>query len=124
MQVNFSDQSMGEIDRLDRMKQVEIIGQLGDLRREQFLDSSDPEVFGRIHRDDRTFYRIRIGDLRFYVEIEGEEIFCHYVLPKHSFDDFCFRFGLRQKKEPDLEQEQRFWEFLQSIDDRGGKDDE
>lgn len=98
------------------LEQVAILGQLGDLRQQQFFNDHDPEHCGQIHRNGKTFYRLRIGELRFYFEFQNDGIFCHYILPKHSFEDFCFRCRFPSKAESDVEQAPQFWEFLQNKD--------
>lgn len=117
MQVNFSEQSIREINRLDPLEQVEIIGNLGELRPEQFQNSHDTQRLGKIHRNGKTFYRIRLGDLRFYFEFQKEGIFCHYILPKHSFEDLKFRLKL-PLSESEIEENNQFWEFLENSDNK------
>jgi mRNA interferase RelE/StbE len=112
VQVNFSAQSMGELNQLPADRQLELIGELANLRREQFYGSADAQRFGRVQRENRTFYRVRIGDLRFYMELFADSIFCHHILPKHSFEDFCFRCGLAAPDDGQVEQNGNLWHFL------------
>lgn len=109
---------MAEMRRLEPLEQVTILGELGDLRTEQFLDGADPRRFGRVHRGGKTLYRLRIGDLRFYFEFTAEGIFCHHILPRHSFEDFCFRCGLASPNDGAAELEGKFWYFLEEQGER------
>ena len=119
MQVNFSARSMAEIERLEHLARIETIGRLGDLRREQFLGAASPEHVGKIRRGKRTYYRIRIGDLRFYFEFTAEGILCHHILRRHTFEDFCFRCGLSPQDDGRVEGEALFWHFLEGEDAAG-----
>ena len=45
---------------------------------------------------------------------EGE-IYCCYILHKHSITDFAFRANLPVKDEHLVEQDKNFWEYLDSF---------
>jgi hypothetical protein len=111
MQVNFSDSSMAELRQLSPVQLLEVLEVLGDLRPEQFQGRSASDSLGKITRQGKTFFRVRIGGLRFYFEFVQGGIFCHHILPKHSFEDFCFRCGFPVDGRG-VEQEESFWEFL------------
>jgi hypothetical protein len=107
---------MDEINRLSFAGQIHILGILGDLTPEHFLSSIAVQNFGCIHRAGITYYRVRIDDLRFYFEFAGDGIFCRRVLPKHSFEDFCFRWGFGSDDGGKMEQSEQFWAYLEEAE--------
>ncbi len=114
-QVTFSAQAMGELNKLDKIAQLEIIESFGSLTPEQIAGSS-PEI-GRIHRAGKVFYRLRTGDWRIYFEVSEDKttLYAHYILHQHTLADFVFRFKLPFTKETALEQEDNFWKYLESL---------
>ncbi|MBR4597470.1 MAG: type II toxin-antitoxin system RelE/ParE family toxin [Opitutales bacterium] len=114
-QVTFSDQAMGEINKLDKMKQIELIERLGAITPEE-LQAGKGDL-GSFHRFGKNFYRLRVGDYRIYFEITAPEqaILAHYVLHKHTLADFVFRFKLPFSEETMVEQEDNFWKYLDSL---------
>ena len=113
MQVNFSAQSMEELNRFTIGDQMELIGALANLRMEQFYGVADNGCFGRVQRGPLLFYRVRIGDMRFYLQFVDDGIFCNYILPRHSFEDFCFRCGFSSLDDKELEKNCALWQFLE-----------
>ncbi|MDR2664225.1 MAG: hypothetical protein LBB14_01705 [Puniceicoccales bacterium] len=116
VQVNFSAQSMEELSRFPVDRQMELLGELAGLRIEQFYGTGGEERFGRVQRGVRTFYRVRIGDLRFYLEFSPAGIFCSYIIPEHTFKDFCFRCGLSSPDDGSVEKDGSLWQFLEAAD--------
>jgi mRNA interferase RelE/StbE len=109
---------MAELRRLDMPTQLSILGVLGDLRGEHFQGQSAGDHGGKISRNGKIFYRIRIGDLRFYFEFIADGILCHHILPRHSFEDFCFRCGFAAPNERAMEEDGKLWEFLEDGDNK------
>ncbi len=114
-QVTFSDQSMAELNKLDKLSQLEIMESFGSLTSEQ-LESGLPEI-GKIHRGDKVFYRLRTGDFRIYFEVLEDKttLRAHYILHQHTLADFVFRFKLPFKEETMFEQEDNFWHYLETL---------
>lgn len=114
-QVTFSNQSMSELNKLDKLTQLEIIESFGALTAEQ-LESGLPEI-GKIRRGSKVFYRLRTGDYRIYFEVieETQTLHAHYILHQHTLADFVFRFKLPFKEETMFEQEDNFWRYLESL---------
>ncbi len=114
-QVTFSPQCMSELNKLDKLVQLEIIDGLGSLTKEQ-IESGLPQI-GKIRRGNKDFYRLRTGDYRVYFEIiEAEKTLrAHYILHQHTIADFVFRAKLPFKEETMLEQEDNFWKYLESL---------
>ena len=114
-QVTFSDQSMKELNKLDKLTQLSIMEAFSSLTSAE-LEGNLPSI-GRIHRAGKVFYRLRTGDYRIYFEIlpDSHTLHAHYLLHQHTLADFVFRFKLPYKEETMLEQEDNFWKYLESL---------
>ena len=71
-QVTFSEQSMRELNQLDKLAQLELIDPISSLKPADLANPREP--LGRFHRGEREYYRIRSGDYRFYFEVKGETL--------------------------------------------------
>ena len=112
-QVSFSDQSIGEFNKLNSAAQLILMDQLGSV---DVSDLKSSSAIGKFERNNTTFYRLRSKDIRVYFEIKPENvIFCHYILHEHSLTDFLFRFKLPVSEEQMLEQHQSFWKYLETL---------
>lgn len=112
-QVNFSDQSMGELNKMpleDQMKMIEIISHITP----EMLEHPR-EPIGCFSREGRTFFRVRADDLRCYFEIKEGVLFSHYIIRKHTLTDFVFRFKLPVTEEQIIEQNGSFWKYLDTL---------
>jgi mRNA interferase RelE/StbE len=112
-QVNFSDQSIVELNRLDKVVQMELIEALSGLTQDQIKHAEGG--VGHLNRDGKVFYRLRAGDFRVYFEVRDDCLFSHYILHQHSLADFVFRFKLPFTEEQSIEQHQSFWKYLESL---------
>jgi mRNA interferase RelE/StbE len=112
-QVNFSEQSMQELNELDTRSQMLLVEVVSTLKQEQ-LDNPSEEL-GRFQRNGKTYYRVRAGEFRIYFEQEGDTLFAHYILHKNTLTDFIFRFKLPFTEEFMLEQQDSFWKYLESL---------
>lgn len=112
-QVNFSEQSMNELNRLDTRSQMELVEIFSSLTQGQ-LDEPGDDI-GQFSRNSKTYYRVRAGDFRIYFEQEKEGLFAHYILHKNTLSDFVFRFKLPITEEFMIEQHDSFWKYLESI---------
>jgi mRNA interferase RelE/StbE len=112
-QVNFSEQSMHELNKLDTRSQMMLVEVVSTLTQEQ-LDHPNEEL-GRFHRNGKTFYRVRAGEFRIYFEPHGDALFAHYILHKNTLSDFIFRSKLPVTEEFLAEQHDSFWKYLESL---------
>lgn len=112
-QLNFSEQSMHELNQLDTRSQMLLVEVVSTLRQDQ-LDHLNDEL-GRFHRNGRTYYRVRAGEFRIYFEQQDEALFAHYILHKNTLTDFIFRFKLPFTEEFMVEQDDSFWKYLESL---------
>lgn len=112
-QVTFSDQSMAELNKLPMEQQLKLVDRISNITSEQLANPT--EAFGRFHRGNTTFYRVRVGELRCYFEIKGDILYSHYILHKNSLTDFIYRNKLPVTEETMLEQQSSFWKYLESL---------
>lgn len=112
-QVTFSEQSMRELNRLDKLAQMEVIEPISKIRP---TDLSHPrEPLGKFHRNGKDYYRLRAGDFRFYFEVQGETLHTHYILHKASLEDWLFRMKLPVSEQQLVEQHSKFWKYLEGL---------
>lgn len=112
-QVNFSEQSMHELNELDTRSQMMLVEVVSTLKQEQ-LDNPGEEI-GRFQRGGKTFFRVRAGEFRIYFEQDGETLYSHYILHKNTLSDFIFRSKLPVTEEFLAEQHDSFWKYLESL---------
>ena len=112
-QVNFSEQSMLELNQLDTRSQMLLVEVVSSLKQEQ-LDNPSEEL-GRFHRNGKTYYRVRAGEFRIYFEQQGDALYSHYILHKNTLSDFIFRFKLPVTEDFMVEQHDSFWKYLESL---------
>jgi len=112
-QLNFSDQSMGELNKLAPDAQMHLFETISALTPDD-LENPTQKGLKLLSRDGRDFYRLRAGEYRIYFEIQGESLYSHYILQQHSVADFVFRTKLPVSEET-LEQHPSFWEYLESL---------
>ena len=112
-QVNFSEQSMSELNKLDTPSQMLLVDVVSTLKQEQ-LDNPNDEL-GRFHREGKIFYRVRAGEFRIYFEQEKDSLYAHYILHKNTLSDFLFRFKMPVTEEFMIEQNDSFWKYIESI---------
>lgn len=120
-QVNFSEQSMHELNQLDTRSQMLLVEVVSTLTQEQ-LDHPNEEL-GRFHRAGKTYYRVRAGEFRIYFEPQGDEsLYAHYILHRNTFADFAFRSKLPVTEDFLVEQHDSFWKYLDSLRHKEDKD--
>lgn len=113
-QLNFSEQSLAEINKLDVSAQLHMIDCLSTLSDQAFKDHSAD--LPKIQRDGASFFRIKIDNFRVYLESrEDGHLFCHYILPQHTLSDFVFRSKLPISEEQMIEQHSSFWKYVDSL---------
>ena len=111
-QVIFSAQSMTELELLGLENQLLVLNRLSALDFEAM--EKDP-CFGKFTRDNKIYYRVRLEEFRVYFEKQEEVLNVHYILPKHTWNDFVFRFKLPFNDELAIEKDNFFWKYLDSL---------
>ena len=112
-QVTFSEQAMRELNRLDKLAQLDAIEPISSLKPDDLAHPREP--LGRFHRGQREFYRLRAGEFRFYFESKGESLHVDYILHKNSLEDFLLRNKLPVSEQQLVEQHSKFWKYLESL---------
>lgn len=112
-QVTFSEQSMRELNQLDKLAQLDVIEPISSLRPADLAHPREP--LGRFNRGDRQYYRLRAGDYRLYFEVRGETLHTHYILHRNSLEDFVLRNKLPITEQQLVEQNSKFWKYLEGL---------
>jgi mRNA interferase RelE/StbE len=112
-QVTFSEQSMQELNRLDKLAQMEALEPISRVKPSDLAQPREP--LGKFTRNNRDFYRLRAGDFRFYFEVQDDKLHTHYILHKDSLEDWLFRMKLPVSEQQLFEQHSKFWKYLESL---------
>jgi mRNA-degrading endonuclease RelE of RelBE toxin-antitoxin system len=112
-QVTFSEQAMRELNRLDKLVQLEMVQPISSLSSADLAHPREP--LGRFHRGNKEFYRLRAGETRFYFEVHGDTLHVNYILHKNSLEDFLLRNKLPVSEQQLVEQHSKFWKYLESL---------
>lgn len=112
-QVTFSEQAMHELNRLDKLAQLDAIDPISNLRPADLAHPREP--LGRFSRGTKTLYRLRAGDFRFYFEVHAETLHVDYILHRNSMEDFLLRNKLPVTEQQLVEQHSSFWKYLEGL---------
>ncbi len=112
-QVTFSEQAMTELNRLDKLAQLAAIDPISSLKPNDLAHPREP--LGRFTRGAKTLYRLRAGDFRFYFNVRGETLHVDYILHRNSLEDFLLRNKLPVTEQQLVEQDSKFWKYLESL---------
>ncbi|MDR3317761.1 MAG: type II toxin-antitoxin system RelE/ParE family toxin [Puniceicoccales bacterium] len=112
-QITFSDQSLLEFNKMDKLIQLQFIDKLSNYCDETL--NKDFSNVKKFRRENKDIYRCRIDDLRIYFEIQENIVSCTYVLHQHTLSDFIYRNKLPVSDEQMFEQHSSFWKYLESL---------
>ena len=112
-QVTFSDQALRELNRLDKLEQLTVVGPISNLRASDLVHPREP--LGRFHRGGRVYYRLRCGSHRFYFESRDDSLHVDYILHSNTLEDFLLRNKLPVTEQQLVEQDSKFWKYLESL---------
>ncbi|MBI5692821.1 MAG: type II toxin-antitoxin system RelE/ParE family toxin [Verrucomicrobia bacterium] len=112
-QVTFSEQAMRELNRLDKLAQLDAIEPISALKATDLANPREP--LGQFRRGQRSLYRLRSGDFRFYFEVSGDNLHVLYILHRNSLEDFLLRNKLPVTEQQLVEQHSKFWKYLESL---------
>jgi mRNA-degrading endonuclease RelE of RelBE toxin-antitoxin system len=112
-QVTFSEQAMRELNRLDKLAQLDAIDPISSLKPADLAHPREP--LGHFRRGAKSFFRLRAGEFRFYFEARGESLHVDYILHKNSLEDFLLRNKLPVSEQQLVEQDSKFWKYLESL---------
>lgn len=112
-QVTFSTQAMHELNKLDKLAQLDAIDPISHLKPADLAHPREP--LGQFRRGQKSLYRLRSGDFRFYFEAQGETLHVDYILHRNSLEDFLLRNKLPVSEQQLVEQHSKFWKYLESL---------
>lgn len=112
-QVTFSEQAMLELNRLDKLAQLEAIDPISSLKPADLAHPREP--LGYFKRGNKMLYRLRAGDFRFYFDVRGDTLHVDYILHRNSLEDFLLRNKLPVTEQQLVEQDSKFWKYLESL---------
>ncbi len=112
-QVTFSTQAMHELNRLDPLAQLDAINPLTALKAADLAHPREP--LGSFRLADKTLYRLRSGDFRFYFDVRGDTLHVDYILHRNSLEDFLLRNKLPVSEQQLVEQDSKFWKYLEGL---------
>ena len=112
-QVTFSAQAMAELNRLDKLAQLDAIDPITSLKPADLAQPREP--LGQFRRGTKSLFRLRAGDFRFYFEARGETLHVSYILHHNSLEDFLLRNKLPVSEQQLVEQHSKFWKYLESL---------
>ena len=112
-QVTFSQQSLQELNKLDKLAQLDLIGPITQLRPSDLANPREP--VGRFNRNGVSLYRLRAADFRIYFEVKGEILHTLYILHRNSLEDFLLRNKLPVSEAQLVEQHSKFWKYLETL---------
>jgi mRNA interferase RelE/StbE len=112
-QVTFSEQAMRELNKLETLAQLAVVEPISTVKASDLEHPREP--LGRFNRHGKPFYRLRAGDHRFYFSVNDETLHVKYILHKNSLEDFLLRNRLPVSEQQLVEQDSKFWKYLESL---------
>jgi mRNA-degrading endonuclease RelE of RelBE toxin-antitoxin system len=112
-QVTFSEQAMRELNKLEKLAQLDAIDPISNLKPADIAHPREP--LGQFRRGQKTLFRLRAGDFRFYFDVHGETLHVDYILHRNSLEDFLLRNKLPVSEQQLVEQHSKFWKYLESL---------
>ena len=112
-QVTFSEQAMRELNKLNKLAQLDAIDPISNLKPSDLAHPREP--LGHFRRGQKSLFRLRSGDFRFYFEAHGETLHVDYILHRNSLEDFLLRNKLPVSEQQLVEQHSKFWKYLESL---------
>jgi mRNA interferase RelE/StbE len=112
-QVTITEQAMHELNKLDKLAQLDAIDPISSLKPSDIAHPREP--LGQFRRGQKTLFRLRAGDFRFYFDAHGETLHVDYILHRNSLEDFLLRNKLPVSEQQLVEQHSKFWKYLESL---------
>ena len=110
-QIVLSDSTANELAQLDKLEQLEVVGEFSRLRREAIRPGRGG--VGEIRKGNRTLYRSRFKEYRIYFEKKDEQLVVHHVLNSNTLRDFFVRSNLDVQNDDEFEESAKFWKFIE-----------
>jgi len=115
-QIIFTPASAGELARMPKELQLQILGEFRGLPQKAL--GTELDAFGKLEMDGQTLHRFRVGDYRVYFERHELGVLVHRILSRHTLKDFLFRSGLKTGEDEALQKNPKFWELIESAKGR------
>ena len=112
-QVTFSEQAMHELNQLDKLAQLTVIEPLSSLKASDLAHPREP--LGKFTRRGKEYYRLRSDQHRFYFLVQADNLHVSYILHSNSLEDFLLRNKLPVSEQQLIEQNSKFWKYLESL---------
>jgi mRNA interferase RelE/StbE len=112
-QITFSEQSLVEFNKMDKMAQLQFIEQLSCFC-DELLHQNWAHI-QKFRRNNEDIYRCRIQHLRIYFKLHESIVMCIYILHQHTLSDFIYRNKLPISDEQMFEQYESFWKYLETL---------
>ena len=109
-QIIFTPASAGELARMPKELQLQILGEFRGLP--QHVLGAELDDFGKLQRDNHILHRFRVGDYRVYFERHELGVLVHRILSRHTLKDFFYRSGLKTGEDETLQENPKFWELI------------
>ena len=109
-QIIFTPASAGELARMPKELQLQILGEFRGLP--QHVLGAELDDFGKLQRDNHILHRFRVGDYRVYFERHELGVLVHRILSRHTLKDFFYRSGLKTVEDETLQENPKFWELI------------
>jgi hypothetical protein len=104
---------MRELNKLETLAQLAVVEPISAIRASDLEHPREP--LGRFNRHGKPFYRLRAGDHRFYFGVADDTLHVKYILHKNSLEDFLLRNRLPVSEQQLVEQDSKFWKYLESL---------
>jgi len=104
---------MRELNKLQTLAQLAVVEPISTVKASDLEHPREP--LGRFNRHGKPFYRLRAGDHRFYFSVNDENLHVKYILHKNSLEDFLLRNRLPVSEQQLVEQDSKFWKYLESL---------
>ena len=104
---------MRELNKLDKLEQLALVEPISALKAADLAHPREP--LGRFQRRGRPVYRLRCGEHRFYFAADADILHVDYILHKNSLEDFLLRNRLPVSEQQLVEQNSKFWKYLESL---------
>lgn len=111
-QIIFNPTSAGELSRMPKELQLQILGEFRGLP--QQVLATELDNFGKLERGGRTLHRFRVGDYRVYFERHELGVLVHRILSRHTVKDFLYRSGLKTGEDEALQENPNFWKLIET----------
>lgn len=110
-QIVLSDRATAEFSQLNKLDQLEVVGEFSRLRKSKIAHGHSGIT--EIRKGERIVYRCRYKDYRIYFEKKSDQLVIHHVLHGNTLRDFFVRSNLDVQNDEEFEKSAKFWKFIE-----------